>query len=108
MQLTPTLELDLTNVAVLEGDFYQYLLGGDILGGKPGILGPATIHMSSHQTVGNVQWRQLKGGCIAIADLIHPTASVNPANVLPPPPPAAPAHFEQTTLKKEGVTLSGA
>ena len=55
-----------------------------------------------------MQWRQLKGGCIAIADLIHPTASANPADVLPPPPPAAPTQLEQTTLKKEGVTLSGA
>ena len=54
IQLTPTLELDLSNVAVSEGDFYQCLLGGDILGGKPGILGPATVQMSSHTTVGNV------------------------------------------------------
>jgi hypothetical protein len=95
-------------VAVSEGDFYQCLLGGDVLSGKPGILGPATIQMSSHNTVGNVQWRQLKGGCIAIADLIHPTASVNPADVLPPPPPSAQTQVQKTTLKKEGVTLSGA
>lgn len=84
------------------------MLGGDVLGGKPGILGPATIQLSSHNAVGNVQWRQLKGGCIAIADLIHPTASVNPAEVLPSKPPAAPAQFQKTTLKKEGVTLSAA
>ena len=54
IQLTPTLELDLSNVAVSEGYFYQCLLDGDILGGKPGILGPATLQMSSHPTVGNV------------------------------------------------------
>ena len=43
IQLTPTIELDLSNIALSEGDFYQCLLGGEILGGKPGILGPATV-----------------------------------------------------------------
>jgi hypothetical protein len=54
VQLTPTLEVDLADVIVSEGDFYQCLLGGDILGGKPRILGAAQIIMSSHTTVGNV------------------------------------------------------
>lgn len=34
LQLTPTLEMDLGNVLVAEGSFYQCLLGGDVLAGK--------------------------------------------------------------------------
>ena len=33
LQLAPTLEVDLTNVNVSSGDFYQALLGCDVLGG---------------------------------------------------------------------------
>jgi hypothetical protein len=54
------------------------------------VLGPAQITMSSHTTVGNVQWRQLRGGCITVANFIHPSSLANPANILPPAPPAAP------------------
>ena len=57
VQVSPTLELDLSDVVVSVGDFYQALIGGDILGGKPGVLGPAQIVMSSPTTVGNIQWR---------------------------------------------------
>jgi hypothetical protein len=45
LQLTPTLEMDLGNVVVSEGSFYQCLIGGDVLVGKQGVLGPATISM---------------------------------------------------------------
>jgi hypothetical protein len=37
--------MDLADVIVSEGDFYQALIGGDLLRGKPGVLGPATIIM---------------------------------------------------------------
>ena len=58
MQLTPTLEVDLSGVIVAEGQFYQCLLGGDILGGKLGILGPAKIEMPGASTPGSIQWKQ--------------------------------------------------
>jgi predicted aspartyl protease len=45
VQLAPTLEMDVADVVVSEGELYQALLGGDLLKGKPGILGPATITM---------------------------------------------------------------
>jgi hypothetical protein len=44
-------------VVVSEDNFYQGLVGGDILGGKTGILGAAQIIMSSPTAVGNIQWR---------------------------------------------------
>ena len=57
MQLSPTLEIDLADVVVSEGEFYQCLLGMDILAGKPGVLGPATITVPSANSLGTVQWR---------------------------------------------------
>ncbi len=54
VQVSPTLELDLSEVVVSVGDFYQALIGGDVLRGKAGILGPAQIVMSSSSTVGNI------------------------------------------------------
>ena len=56
VQLTPTLELDVAEVVVSDGDFYQCLLGMDILAGKPGVLGPATIHIGGSRTAGSIQW----------------------------------------------------
>ena len=50
VQVSPTLELDLSDVVVSVGDFYQALIGRDILGGKPGVLGPAQIVVSSLTT----------------------------------------------------------
>jgi hypothetical protein len=64
--------MDLAEVLVSEGDFYQALVGGDILGGKAGILGPATIAMPGVGTAGSIQWKQEKAGCIAIADFLVP------------------------------------
>ncbi len=54
LQLSPTLEVDLANVVVSEGEFYQCLLGMDILAGKPGTLGPATITVPCASQPGNV------------------------------------------------------
>ncbi len=57
MQLSPTLEIDLADIVVSEGEFYQCLLGMDILAGKPGVLGPASITVPSANSLGTVQWR---------------------------------------------------
>ncbi len=54
IQLSPMLELDLAGVVVSGGEFYQCLLGMDILGGKPGILGPATVTVSAPGALGSV------------------------------------------------------
>ena len=57
LQLSSTLEMDLTGVNVCSGDFYQALLGCDILGGLHAggpILGPAVIHMPGPSSPGYV------------------------------------------------------
>ena len=41
--LAPTLEIDVANVAVCSGDFYQGLLGCDLLCGHTEVLGAITI-----------------------------------------------------------------
>ena len=41
--LVPTLEIDVANVAICSGDFYQGLLGCDLLCGHNEALGTATI-----------------------------------------------------------------
>ena len=43
--LAPTLEIDVANVAVCLGDFYQGLLGYDLLCGHNEALGAATISL---------------------------------------------------------------
>lgn len=43
LQLTPTLEIDVADVTVSSGTFYQALLGCELMEGKEGILGPALI-----------------------------------------------------------------
>ena len=43
--LAPTLEIDVSNVAVYSGDFYQGLLGCDLLCGHNEALGAATISL---------------------------------------------------------------
>ena len=48
VQVSPTLELDLSNVVVSVGDFYQALIGVDILGGKPECWG--LLRLSCHPT----------------------------------------------------------
>ena len=83
IQLSPTLEVDVSGVTVSAGEFYQGLLGCDLLMGKRGILGPAVVAME-----GNVQWQQEKAGCIAVAEFLTRTVSANTAGgYLPPPPP---------------------
>ena len=106
IQLTPTLEVDLANVVVAEGKSYQCLLGGDILGGKPGILGPATIYMPGLADAGSILWKQDKMGCIACELFLAPATTLNPTSVLPPsPPPSTNGLVPTTTLEAEGVQM---
>ena len=70
LQLTPTLEMDLENVAVLDAQFYQALIGCDLLQGKAGVLGPATIQMGMGNRAGTIQWHHKKGQSIAIANFL--------------------------------------
>ena len=108
LQLAPTLELDVAEVNVSTGDFYQALIGGDILGGLhtggATVLGPAVIHMPGPGAPGHVSWMQPKSGCAAHAKILAPKHGwVAPINgkALPPPPAAGAITFET-----EGVRLS--
>ena len=108
LQLAPTLEVDLTNVNVSSGDFYQALLGCDVLGGLHAggqqILGPAVIRMAAPGAPGCVTWLQAKSGCVAYARMLAPPGRANSTTGgLPPPPPTTSATFES-----EGVRLSEA
>ena len=71
VQLSPTLELDVGDVNVSSGDFYQVLIGCDILGGLhaggASVLGPTVIHMPGPGAPGYVSWMQPKLGCVAYA-----------------------------------------
>ena len=40
-----------------------------------------------------------------MTSIMSPTADVNPAKALPPPPPAADTEAETSTLQAEGVQL---
>ena len=110
MQLSPTLEVDVTNVLVSAGEFYQALLGCDLLQGKSGVLGPAIITMKGPNQPGTVQWKQEKVGCIAVATILEDSPTVNNAKGKLPPPPKTkpPAATPPTTLAAEGVNLEAA
>ena len=57
LQVAPTLELDLSGVNVSSGDFYQALIGCDMLGGvDPFVLGPAVVHLPGAGARGYVTW----------------------------------------------------
>ncbi len=102
LQLAPTLEIDVANVAVSEGSFYQALLGCELLEGKTGILGPATISMGAG---GSIQWSQEKLGCIAVAKFMPKSASVNAAAGKPFAPPPAATGEPAVTFDQVGVKL---
>ena len=97
------MELDLAGVLVSEGNFYQGLIGGDLLSGKQDILGAATITMPSAGDTGHITWKQNKLGCIALAPLLHQTSSN--AVTLPPPPARVPTDTPTSTFDDEGVNL---
>ena len=47
LRLSPSLEIDLADVAVQDcGDYYSALLGMDVLSGRKGVLGPAEIKLA--------------------------------------------------------------
>jgi hypothetical protein len=50
-------------------------------------------------------WHQEKMGCVAVADIMSPSSSVNPTTPLPPPPPPAKEEDKLMTLKEAGVKL---
>ena len=104
--MTLTLELDLAGVLVCEGNFYQGLIGGDMLSGKQDILGAAAIKMPSAGDTGHIMWKQNKLGCIAIAPLLHQTSAH--AVTLPPPPAKGPTDTPTTTFDAKGVNLDAA
>ena len=93
VQLSPMLELDIGNINMSSGNFYQALIGCDILGGlhasRTAVLGPAVIHMPGPGAPGYASWMQPKSGCIAHAKMLMPMAGgVSPVltMALPPPP----------------------
>ena len=60
--LAPTLELDVANVAICSGDFYQGLLRCDLLCRQNEALGIATITLPGPDQPGTFSWSQKKGG----------------------------------------------
>ena len=101
----------MADVGVSEGEFYQCLIGGDLLNGKQGMLGPAVISLGGRRANGNVQWKQPKSGCVAIAEFLRPTPSTNVVGpTIPPAPPPANRYpvsaIPTSTFEAKGVTLS--
>ena len=60
VQLFPILELDVGDIHVSSGDFYQALIGCNILGGlhasRVAVLGLVVIHMPGPGATGYVSW----------------------------------------------------
>ena len=54
--LVPTLEIDVANVAICLGDFYQGLLRNDLLCGHNEALGAATLTLTGPNQPGTVSW----------------------------------------------------
>ena len=90
------------------GDFYQALIGCDILGGLhaggASVLGPAVIHMPGPGAPEYVSWMQPKLGCVAYAWMLTPlTGGVSPVSTTAPP--SSPSETS-ATFESEGVRLS--
>ena len=64
--LVPTLELDVATVAICLGNFYQGLLGCDLLCRHNEALVIATITLPRLDQPGVVSWQQKKVGCVAV------------------------------------------
>ena len=91
VQLSSTMELDVGDINVSSGNFYQALIGCNILGGLHAggvvVLGPAVIHMPGPGAPGYVSWMQPKSGCIAYAKMLIPAAGgVSPVLTMALPP----------------------
>ena len=67
--LAPPLELDVANVAICLGDFYQGLLGCDLLCGHIKPLGMATITLPRPDLCTSINWPQKKVGSIVVANI---------------------------------------
>ena len=102
VQLSPMLELDISNINVSLGKSYQALIGCNILGGlhagRVAVLGPVVIHMVGPGTMGYFSWMQPKSGCMAYAKMLVPSAGgvslVTTMAQVPPPPTKKSATFE--------------
>ena len=101
--------MDISDINVSSGNFYQALIGGDILRGlharRAASLGLAVIHMPGYSMPGYISWMQPKSGCVAYAKMLAPTTGgVNPVTTMtkmPPPPPE-----KSATIESNGVCLS--
>ena len=69
MLLTPTLEVDVANVALILGDLYQGLSGCGVLCGHNEALGTATAALPGPHQQAIVTWPQHKIGCISAAQM---------------------------------------
>ena len=81
LQLSPTLEIDLEKVTVHAGTDYQALLGTDLLGGVPRVLGPAKIKYPG-EAPGYLQIPQPIQGCVAHIPLLPTTPPTTPPDQL--------------------------
>ena len=108
VQFSPTLELDIGDVNIFSGNFYQALIRCNILGGLhavgAAVLGPAVIHMPVPGTQGYISWMQPKSRCMAYTKMLVPTTGgVSPVTMTALPPTPA---KKLMTFESEGVRLS--
>ena len=106
--LAPTLELDMSNIAICLGDFYQGFLGCDLLCGHNEVLSLATITLPRTNQQAAISWPHKKVGCIAIAYIElqgSAVAMMVSSHVSPPPPEPSPLQIVSITFKAEGVLL---
>lgn len=108
VQLSLTLELDVGDVNISAGNFYQAHIGCNILGrlhaSRAAVLGPAVIHMPGPGTMGYISWMQPKSGCMAYAEILAPAAAgIIPVTMTQLPPLAA---QKPATFESKGICLS--
>ena len=65
--LAPTLELDVANIAICLGNFYQELIGYDLLCGHNEALSAAMITLPGLDKPSAISWLQKKVGCVTVA-----------------------------------------
>ena len=91
------------------GNFYQALIGGDILRGlharRAASLGLAVIHMPGYSMPGYISWMQPKLRCMPYTKMLAPVAGgVSPVMMMTPLPP--PPAKKSSAFEPEGVCLS--
>ena len=107
--LVATLELDMANITVCSGDFYQGLLGCNLLCRHNEVLSEATITLPRLHQLAAISWPQKKVDCIAIActELEEPViAMMTGSHILPSPPKPTRLQIRSTTFKAEGAPNS--